>query len=292
VAVAIPASLVWLRNEPGGPEWLERLPALVEECAERWSLRLGAPCPDAHVSFVAPASTPDGSTAILKINIPHEESEHEADALRHWDGRGAVRLVADDRSRNALLVERCRPGWQLWAVADEEEGNRHAAAVLRRLWRPAPDEHSFRPLSDAAACWAEQLPLRWRQTGRPYERSLLEEAVDFLREAGPDQRDPVVLHQDFHGGNVLRADREPWLAIDPKPLVGEREFDTASLLRDRRWELRREPQPEGRLRRRLDHLHAELGLDRARMRGWAVAHALAWDPDDTMIACARWLAAA
>ena len=102
----------------------------------------------------------------------------------------------------------------------------------------------------------------------------------------------MVAHQDFHSGNVLRATREPWLAIDPKPVVGEREFDTASLLRDRRWELRADPDPETRIRRRLDQLAADLDLDRERMRGWGIAHALAWEPDEDMVACARWLAAA
>jgi streptomycin 6-kinase len=90
------------------------------------------------------------------------------------------------------------------------------------------------------------------------------------------QGECVVLHQDFHGGNVLQTQRQAWLAIDPKPLVGEREFDTASLLRDRRVELLADAAPSRRLRRRLDLLSGELGLDRERMRGWAIAHALAW----------------
>jgi streptomycin 6-kinase len=78
----------------------------------------------------------------------------------------------------------------------------------------------------------------------------------------------------------------------PKPLVGEREFDTASLLRDRRWELRTDPDPVGRIRRRLDQLAAELDLDHERLRGWGIAHALAWNPDKDVLAWAGWLAAA
>jgi streptomycin 6-kinase len=95
----------------------------------------------------------------------------------------------------------------------------------------------------------------------------------------------------MHGGNVLRAARAPWLAIDPKPVVGEREFDLASLIRDRRWAI-----DERTVRRRVDLLSSELGLDRERMRRWALLHALAWGVDKTgacpeMVACARWLAA-
>jgi len=289
--VRVPSALEWWRGEPGGAAWLERLPRLVAECAELWSLRLGQAF-EAHISFVAPAGLADGRRAVLKINFPEPEGEREPDALLHWNGEGAVRLLAHEPVRRALLVERCEPGIQLWQVADEEEANRAAAAVLRRLWRPAPEGHGFRLLADEAARWVEELPARWERLGRPFERPLLEEAVGFLREAGPSQGEAVVLHQDLHGGNVLRATREPWLAIDPKPLVGEREFDTASLLRDRRPELVDDPDAAARVRRHLDGLAAELDLDRERMRGWGVAHALAWNGDEGMIACARWLAAA
>ena len=81
----------------------------------------------------------------------------------------------------------------------------------------------------------------------------------------------AVCHQDFQGSNVLRAEREPWLAIDPKPIVGEPAFDVASLLRDRRWDIR-----AAVIRRRLDLLADELDLDRDRMRGWGLVHALYW----------------
>jgi streptomycin 6-kinase len=258
---------------------------LVAECAEAWSLRIGEPYAGGEVSWVAPAELADGTPAVLKLNPPEPESEREGAALVFWNGHGAVRLLAEDESRRALLLERCEPGTQLWREPDGEETLRVAAGVLRTLWRPPAPGHRFRLLADLAAAWAEELG------SRPSE-PLRDEAIAFLRDAGPDQGEQVVVHQDFHEGNVLRSTREPWLAIDPKPVVGEREFDTASLLRDRRWELRADPRPEARVRRRLDQLAAELDLDRDRMRGWGIAHALAWDPDEDMLACARWLAAA
>jgi streptomycin 6-kinase len=292
----IPAGLEWWRRQPGGSDWLDALPRLVAECSELWAIEVDAAYPGSHVSLVAPATLGDGTGAVLKVNFPDAESEHEPDALEHWDGRGAVRLLASDRERRALLVERCEPGTGLWEIEDEDEANRIAAGVLRRLWRPPPPGHPFRLLADEAARWAEELPAVWEQLGRPFERSLVERAVAFARELGSSQGDPVVLHQDYHGGNVLRAEREPWLAIDPKPLAGEREFDAASLLRDRRDELVADPSPERRVRRRLDLLAAELELDRERMRGWGVVHALAWGVsgigkvEEDMVACARWLA--
>jgi streptomycin 6-kinase len=271
VTAAVPEGLAWWRTRPGGAAWLERLPRLVAECAAAWDLHLRAPF-RATVSYVAPAVLPDGTQAVLKVNFPEPESEHEADALAAWGGVGAVRLLASDPGRRALLVERCMPGTPLWAIADEEQCNRAAAAVLRRLWRPPPTEPALRTLEAEARRWAAELPQRVERHGRPVERALLHRAIGWIDEllATPDGP-PVLVHQDLHGGNVLRADREPpsaagvgpsplWgkpggppaLAIDPKPLAGERAFDVASLLRDRRGDLAREPYPVRRMCRRLD----------------------------------------
>jgi streptomycin 6-kinase len=277
--------------------WRERVPRLVAECAARWELAVGAPLTAGGFSFVVRAVRADGTPAVLKLTFPDAESEHEAAALAHWDGTGAVRLLAADAERRALLLERCVPGGQLWAVADEAEADVAAAAVLRRLWRPPPERHDFRALEGEARRWAAELPARYERHGRPFDRALLDRAVAWIGEllAAPDG-DAVVVHQDLHGGNVLRAVRGPWLAIDPKPLVGERAFDVASLLRDRRPELARDPAPVRRMRRRLDRLAGELGLDRERMRRWAVVHALAWGMEDEqwfpdIVACAVWLGA-
>jgi len=162
--------------------------------------------------------------------------------------------------------------------------------LLRQLWRPPDPGHPFLMLAADAAMWAETIDRLWRHLGRPFERSLLDEALSAAAELPPTQGEAVVLHQDLHGGNVLRAERDPWLAIDPKPVVGEREFDLASLIRDRRWAI-----DERIVRRRLDMLSSELGLERERMRRWALLHALAWGVDDAsvdpaMVACAGWLA--
>jgi streptomycin 6-kinase len=254
---------------PHGPAWLERLPTLAADCIEQWSLVPEEPIDSGH-SLVIPVGD-----EILKLNpIGDPESEHEADALARWRGRGAVRLLARDDDRRALHIERCRPATQLWALPDDE-ATEIAAEVLEQLWIPA--DGPFRRLEDEAARWAEELPRTI------LDRTLVDGVVGFLREAGPTQRESVLLHQDLHGGNVLLSQRG-WLAIDAKPLVGEREFDVASLIRDRR------PATKAQMERRLDFLVERLRLDRARTRGWAIAHALAWNGSPTMIESARRLA--
>jgi streptomycin 6-kinase len=291
--IEVPERLSRWRDERGGTAWLERLPRLAAECAERWSLRLGKPFAQGNVSLTLPATRADDTPAVLKLNFPEQESAHEADGLAHWGGEGAVRLLDVDRERNALLVERALPGDSLWEVEADEEATRIAADVLRRLWRRRPPAgHPFRVLGDEAEGWMEQARLDWEGLGRPFEPALVDAGAAAARDLSATQPDLVVCHQDFQGSNVLRAEREPWLAIDPKPIVGEPAFDVASLLRDRRWDIR-----AGVIRRRLDVLAAELQLDRDRMRGWGIVHALYWGVgarkvEADMVECARILLAA
>jgi streptomycin 6-kinase len=260
---------------------------------------LGATLPGGNVAAVVAATLADGTPAVLKQNPPDAvESEHEALALALWDGDGAVRLLAHDPARRALLLERCVPGDALLHAAGDDEAGDVVCALLARLHRAPPPGHPFGRLAEVAPRWAVAVEERWRAAGRPFARALLHRALAALRDlpatGGPAE---VLLHQDLHAANVLRAARAPWLVIDPKPLVGDPAFDLASLLRDRRPELARDPGAAARVRRRLDRLSAGTGLDRERVRGWGVAHALAWGFEDGAwlpghVACAEWIAAA
>ncbi|HEX9415603.1 MAG TPA: aminoglycoside phosphotransferase family protein [Gaiellaceae bacterium] len=249
-------------EKPDREKWLAQLPAIVDELASRWSLEIGRPydVPRAGgVGWAARVRRTDGTKAVLKVNFPHKEAVHEAEALRLIGGEGAAILLESAPELCALLLERLEPGAPLWELPDEQ-GIPIAAGVLRRMWRPVPEGHPFDRLADYAAEWAAELPSAWGA---------------LAAELAASMGDQVLLHQDFHQGNVLSAQREPWLAIDPKPLVGEREFDTASLLRDRSWEI-----DAGVVRRRFDTLAELLELDRERMRAWGVIQALAWDNPD------------
>ena len=237
------------------------------------------------MSFVAPA-TRHGEPVVLKVQWPHPECTYEADALAWWGGDGAVRLLDHDRTAHTLVLERCVPGTELSTV-DSRVALDVLTGLLPRLWKPAGAP--FTSLADEALGWAGTLPGQWEATGRQVERSLVDAAVRLLRDLAGGQSGSVLLHQDLHGDNVLRAEREPWLVIDPKPLAGEREFSVAPIVRS----------PElGHSRAqvwyRLDRLTAELGLDRERAWGWAVGQTVAWSFGDgwvgeTYLEVARWL---
>ncbi|MBY8873449.1 aminoglycoside phosphotransferase family protein [Micromonospora sp. PLK6-60] len=264
----IPESLRWTERIPAGRAWRAALPGLLAECVERWDLRVGRPYGGAFASLAVPAELPDGMPAVLKLQYPDDDSVQEAAALAHWAGRGAIRLLAHDPARRALLVERCLPGTPLYELPPDAA---LAAAVdlLPRLGVPAGA--GFTPLAEEAARWAERIPAQWAQAGRPYDRRLLDTGLAILAELVSSQGEPVLVNQDLHAGNILRSDREPWLAIDPKPLAGEREFAPVPLVRG--MELGHSPSA---VRYRLDRLSAELGLDRERVRGWTIVHCTAW----------------
>lgn len=278
--------LAWLRATPEGLRWLDELPRLVEVCRRRWSLQLGTPYPDSYVSLVLPAERGGGEPVVLKIQFPGRESQYEADALRVWDGDGAVRLLDHDIERHALLLERCVPGTHLRQVPLDEAMDVFVG-LLPRIWVPAGA--AFTTLADEAAWWAEDLGATWERAGRPFERDLLDAALEALEELPPTQGEQVLVHQDLHADNVLAAAREPWLVIDPKPLLGEREFAAAPIIRS--YEL---GGSRADVRFRFERLVGDLGLDRERTRRWAIAQTIAWGLDDDGIgdnhlATARWL---
>jgi len=223
-------------------------------------------------SHVVPATTADEEPVVLKVQFPHRESDHEALALALWDGDGAVRLLDHDPDHAALLLERCHPGTHLSRL-DPDAALDVVVGLLPRLWRPAGPP--ITTLAEEADHLASGLAARWVAAGRPFPRRLLDVALAALRSLPVDHGEPVLLHQDLHADNVLAATREPWLVIDPKPLVGEREFGVVPLVRA--YELGHSP---AAVRHRLDRLTADLGLDRERARLWAIAHTVAWAFDD------------
>jgi streptomycin 6-kinase len=216
-------------------------------------------------------------------------------------------MLEADPDQGLLLLERLRPGTPLVTLADDEQATAIAAGVMRRLWRPVPTEHPFPTVADWAAGLG-RLRARFGGGTGPLPPRLVEMAERLFAEllassAAPRSPRPegveVLLHGDLHHWNILAAEREPWLALDPKGLVGEPAYEVGALLRNPMPQILAVPQPGRVLARRADQLAAELGFDRQRLLGWAVAqtvlsawwtvedHGHGWEPE---IACAELLA--
>lgn len=243
------------------PGWLDRLPALVEELATAWDLELGPPLgdPPAPAGWLAPGRRRgDGAPVMFKATWPHPEAATEAAGLRHFAGRGAVRLLHADEDRFVLVTELVRPGHDLWAIVDEGEADDVAMAVLRRLWHPPPLGTTIGTLAAEVDTWHLEGDVRRR-------------AADLL--ASSDPSGDVVVHGDFNPSNVLASEPDGggWVVIDPKPLVGEPAYDLAQYLANRAPTVA----PEA-LRAYIERLSATAGLDPARVAGWAAVKAVGW----------------
>jgi streptomycin 6-kinase len=269
-AVLVPASLpvvTELGRIPAARPWLDSLPSLIESVRDEFDLRLEPPLHGGSCSWVAPARLPDGTSVIVKIGWPHREMLTEPAALRLWDGRGSVRLLLDDPARHALVLERCDPGEPLASSSlPAPERLRIGCSVLRRLWQAAPAD-SFELLGTVTAEWADLTEERLARLRPGYDPGLVAHGVRLLRSLPSSAGSRVLLHGDFNPGNVL-SDGDGWLAIDPKPMVGDPAYDPWPLL-----EQVDDPflHPPHVLRDRIRLLAEELDLDAQRIVDWSIA---------------------
>ncbi len=263
---------------PSALAWLKRLPDILHTCEERWSLRIERTFPNLSYNFAASARQQVGTEVVLKVGMADDmEFRNESHALKIFDGRGAVRLLEFASDLGAMLLEQLDPGTALESLVNDEQSTIIAAGVMRRLWRPVPSTHAFPATTD----WAKGLQrLRQRFNGGtgPLPTSLVELSEKLFVELHSSQAESVLLHGDLHYGNILSAQRQSWLAIDPKGLIGEPAYEVGALLRNPLPELLTMPNPKRILSGRLDQFSEYLGLDRDRLCSWGLAQAVlsAW----------------
>ncbi len=268
-----------------GDAFLCDLPRRLDEYAQRWGLTLLPAFPHLSYNYVAPAVRRHGSEAVLKLGVPHREARSEMAALAFYGGSGCVQLLAADPDHAVLLLDRLRPGTTLQQLAhtDDVQATAALADVMDALWRPAPATHTMLTIDVWAAELAALRPHFGGDTG-PFPAHLVDIAERLFAELPASSAAPVVLHSDLHHDNVLSVQGGRWLAIDPKGVVGEREFEVYALLRNPLgWPLA-QPDPARVLRRRIDQVADRLGLDRERMRLWSVAQCVLsawWDYSDS-----------
>ncbi len=268
--VTIPAELArnvvenWAED---GAQWLAGLPALIDDVARDWELTVGSPY-ELSSHWVTPVTRAGGAPAVLKLGVP--SSEHlsvEAEALRVYAGQGAVRLLAEDRARGALLVERAEPGTPAAALVPEDDVAATAALVEvgQRLHRPVPPGCTLPELS------AERESFRAHLTrfghDDPLPRHLVIRAAGLFDELCASAPDRHVLHGDLHHDNVLRARRERWLAIDPHGVVGDRGYDCGAMLYNPEPD-RREDSLLALVPARIEQLADGFGLPLDRVVAW------------------------
>jgi len=216
--------------------------------------------------------------------MPHMEGEHEIHGLRFWDGDPTVRLLEADDELGAVVLERCKPGTTLRALAEYDQ-DVVIAGLLRRLWRRPLTPHPFRSLSTLTEYWTKETVGQIEQWP---DMGLVREGLQLFEGLPRNATREVLLATDLHAGNVVRAEREPWLVIDPKPFVGDPAYDATQHLLNCRTRLRLDPD-------RTIRSFADLaGIEHERVRLWTFARAAAeprddWSNDD-LVSLARSIA--
>ena len=283
-----------VQDRPAEPEldgaaWLDQLPHLVADIADNWGLTATGPVWHGQCAVVLPCLR-EGLPVVLKVGWPHAEARLEHLALRLWDGDGAVRLLAADPARQAMLLEPLQHDRDL-LDADLLEACEVIGALFRRLDRPATPQ--FDLLSDQTERWLRQA----RAGSTLVPRRMTDQAAGLLQDLSHDC-DGRLIHQDLHYENVLAAQREPWLAIDPKPLSGEWAFAVAPAIWNRWPEALAAYNLRTHLRLRLGLVCEAADVDEDRALAWSFVRLVlnaVWEgqdspPDQEMLS--QWVAAA
>ncbi|MFD4699123.1 aminoglycoside phosphotransferase family protein [Streptomyces niveus] len=256
-------------GEPVAGEWLGRLPVIAQEALERRELTVErVVAPGGGSSLVVLVRRPDGAPAALKVVPPFAAPEAESAALTQWKGWGCVELISG--SDGALLLERLHTETSLRSLP-EAKALLEAAGTVRKLWVEPVADHGFETVAERTAGQAEAM----RGSTDPQVVQLVSAALDAREEllaAGPAEL--MLLHGAFRQGKVLSGDRAPWLAVGPVPVVGERAYDLARLVRDRVEDLVAAASGASATRRRVNKLADSLDIDRERLRGWTLFRAV------------------
>lgn len=210
-----------------GRRWVCGLPHVVASVLADWDLALGELMPPS-LHWVAAVTRMDGQRAVLKVGpVEPQHLPVEAEALRMFGGRGSVRLLREDKARGALLLERAMPGTSLESLvpASDEQATAALVDTMLALHRPVPAQCRLPSVLGQRA----DLDRHVRTHGLLPAR-LVDRASRLFAELSADGSDQVVLHGDLHHGNLVRAQRSPWLAIDPHGSVGDRGYEVGSVL--------------------------------------------------------------
>ena len=262
-----------------GEVWLDSLPHLLEKFARKRDIILGEPFP-LSFNFVISATTASGQPVVLKAGVPDIENRMQIDALRAYDGHGIVRLIDFDVDECVMLLEYVQPGTTLRSELNEwndDQATEIAGALMKKLWKPLPLNHAMRTLES----WTEgilQIRPHFGGGTEPMPKMLVDRAISLHPELLASAGSPYLLHGDLHHENILRATREPWLAIDPKGVAGDRAFDVCSLLMNPLPDFLNWSNPKKRVHRRIEILSNILEIDAERLKDWGVVYSVlsAW----------------
>jgi streptomycin 6-kinase len=252
-----------------GKEWIKKIPKIIDEYQIKWNITVDSPFILSY-NYATPAHRADGTQAVLKIGFAGDEGfTAEIKALRVFNGDGIVKLLEADIENAVMLLERLLPGETVKNI-DDEKSTVIAADLMKRAWKPVPQEHSFINLSD----WFKGYEMhrkRFNGTSGPLSSQLFLKGEKLFSELLQTTEKEMLLHGDLHHGNILSATREPWVGIDPKGVIGDPAYETTAFLRNPYPEFLKRKNPKKDILRRIEIFSHELNIDAERIRKWGIA---------------------
>lgn len=250
-----------------GETWLRNFNSLIEYCEKKWSLKVLAPF-DLSYNFVAPAERENGHKVVLKLSVPTKEFYSEVEALRYFAGEGMVEIIDTEIEKGILILDHLIPGDTLATLESDIEATEIAAGIMESLWVPETPDSRLPQIEER-----EQSLIKFfktHPTGKtPITQDLLQKATNTFRSLLFEKQERYILHGDLHHYNILKSEAS-WVAIDPKGLVGEREYDTIQFLLNNLPD----DQVEPILSKRIAVLVDKLKLNERRILAWGFAHSV------------------
>lgn len=254
-----------------GRKWLDDIPNKIKTYEKKWKITVLPPFTLSY-NYVAPAKLEDGTSVVLKIGFPNDkEFLSEITALILFNGEGTEKLLQEDANNAVILLERVFPGQTLDQLNNDEEEVRIACKLLKKLWRKAPKNDTLLQLNS----WHngngfQKVREKYNGTTGPLPEPLLTRAETLFLQLLKTTKEPQLLHGDFHHSNILSSERNGWLAIDPKGIIGDPCYDIGIFLNNPQAKLLKRIPVKETLAKRITIFSEELGIDKGRITQWGI----------------------
>lgn len=256
-----------------GIRWLEALPTIAARCADNWQLTNLKLHDNLSFNCIFFANrVQDGSLVVLKITPPHSDFIREIQALKIYNGEGAVKLLdykEYDLEACVFLMEAVVPGTTLKSYFPEqdEKAVTVAANIMKKLHTailPKDTVEFHRPEE-----WFQHL------NAQPFDlpKNLVDRAIVLSSQLLSTQGKRVLLHGDLHHDNILSRGNQ-WVAIDPKGVMGEPAYEVGAFIRNPMPELLYRPRASDIILQRLKLFSTHLGIERQRLTEWSFVQAV------------------
>ncbi len=264
-----------------GKAWLVELPNIIKKLSAHWHLTHLSPVDNMSYHYVAKAVSDNHQAVVLKIGCDAKVIADEKQALEYFNGDGSIRLIDYNEKYRALLLQQAVPGVtlkSLYPAQAERVMDNYVATMQQLHHKILPTKNNFQSIST----WLQALD---KVNSDQIPKDLLKKALGLRDQLLSSSGRQVLLHGDLHHDNIL-SDGNTWLAIDPKGIIGEPEFEIAAfdfIHQSELAELANEALAKKLFAVRIEYIAGKMNLDAERIKAWVFVRLIlsaAWSIED------------